>query len=153
VSSLCQAPGEIGVKRRWEVPRTNLVLLNWRPGLGLTSFSRDESIVRKREGHRCWKWYLGPFFFSILGFELRVLCLLPLDLTVGSFALVIFVVGSHFYNWAHLDLSPPYTSCITGMTGVHNHVQLFNGWDEVSLTFLPTLASNCDPPDLCLPSG
>jgi hypothetical protein len=42
------------------------------------------------------------------------------------FALVIFQVGSCVFARAGLDHDPPtYVSCVTGMTGIHHHAQLF----------------------------
>jgi hypothetical protein len=44
-----------------------------------------------------------------------------------------------------------YAFCVAGMTGVHHHVLVSLRWDLEN--FLPMLASNCEPPDLCLPSS
>jgi hypothetical protein len=56
--------------------------------------------------------------------------------------LVIFEVGSHVYAQANLDRHtlphPAFCCCCC--------------WDRVLLPFLPRLASNCEPPNLCLPS-
>jgi hypothetical protein len=54
---------------------------------------------------------------------------------------------------AILDLDLPiYSSHVAGTTGRSYLVQLY--WLRWGLTnSLPTVASNCDLPDLCLPSG
>jgi hypothetical protein len=39
------------------------------------------------------------FFFVVLGFELRALCLVVSAMPLALFALVIFQMGSHFYAW------------------------------------------------------
>jgi hypothetical protein len=53
-------------------------------------------------------------------------------------------------TWAGLYRSlPPYASCVAGMTGMCHHTQLL----LVEMNFLPGLASNHEPPDLCLLSS
>jgi hypothetical protein len=65
--------------------------------------------------------------------------------------LVIVEIGSCFMHgpaWSAILLFV--LACVNGMTGQG----LFIHWLRLSLmNFLPDLASNCDPPVLCLPSS
>jgi hypothetical protein len=91
----------------------------------------------------------------VLGFKLRAPHLWGWCSTL-AFGLVIpipfcfsyfSVRVSHFLSRPASDYDPH----ISGDTCMYHHTQ-FVGWDRVSITFLPGLALNCDPPNLCFPS-
>jgi hypothetical protein len=94
--------------------------------------------------------YLLLSFFGSSRFELRALHLPPWysplnPYSQALFALGIFQKGSCFYVWISLESDPPISACcLAGMTGappVTSSCGLF-AW----------LASNCDPPNHCLPN-
>jgi hypothetical protein len=69
-------------------------------------------------------------------------------------ALGTFQIGSHIYALTILYChSSVYASYLAGTTGAHHCTQLFTGWDGGLINFLPRLAENLDPPDLCLLSS
>jgi hypothetical protein len=97
------------------------------------------------------------FFLIVLGFELR-------DSTAWAVSPSLFCLGyfwgSHFmprpvwtmillFNLILLLSLLFYTSHIAGMTGTHHHTHPLVEMGSCKL--LPTLASNFDPPNLCLP--
>jgi hypothetical protein len=81
----------------------------------------------------------------VLGFELRVSCLLGRHLshTFVSFCFGSFRDRVSLYAWVGLDCDPPsYASCIVGITGVHHHAQLLRFFFDV-FTALPFVVTGC----------
>jgi hypothetical protein len=70
------------------------------------------------------------------------------------FALVIFEIRSHIYAWAGLDHDPSIYACCIGWDDrlmPPGPAFYWLGWNLMN--FLPRLASNCNPPHLCLLSS
>jgi hypothetical protein len=105
------------------------------------------------------------YYLAVLGFELRALflpgrCTITWTTPPALFALDIFRILSRIYAWTGLDHDPPnYTSSKAGMTGVYHHTlkavphPAFYRLRWSLVDFLPGLALNSNPPDLCLPSS
>jgi hypothetical protein len=62
------------------------------------------------------------------------------------------MIGSHIYAWASLNLCPPiYASFVAR---IQMCATTASYWlRQCLVNFLPGLALNCDPPDLCLQSS
>jgi hypothetical protein len=95
------------------------------------------------------------YIFGSTGVEFRALCFWGRCCTTWAMPpdfLVIFELGSHVFTWTCLDSDPlTYVSHIAGMTGAWHHARLFLlRW---GFLFLPKLALNHDPLNLCSPSS
>jgi hypothetical protein len=142
----------------------------------LLSLAPTKNLALRNTNNVCWKKYviflnrlfknkvliLIVTFFVVLGFDLRVLCLLgrcTASWTTSPVlcALVIFQVGSCRFL-LRPESSPTDASHVVGMTGVHQHYYWLSLLLLIEIgggltSFLPWLTSSLNPPDFCLCSS
>jgi hypothetical protein len=135
-----------------------------RDSIRFSQWIKSFMLLTRKSNHFeiCQRILVFVFVFSVLKLKLRALKLLCRHSTTWAtsppfFALVIFQAGSHLFFFflprqACTVIFLPSASHVARTIGTGHHAQLID-WDGGVTNFLPGMALNCNPPDLCLLSS